>query len=74
MTVDVALVCRVVGDHSPAVPEKGMGPLFELADTVGAFPPADDPFPAFGLTEPPTAVIDCHVPSEPVYWYWEPVE
>ena len=86
VTVGTPLVCMVVGVQSPVlgcstvvdlslcVPENGIGLLLVLADTAGAGEPAGEPVPPFGLTEPPTAVIDCHLPSVPVYLYCEPVE
>ena len=81
VTVGVPLVARVVGVHPPAlgcatlvdlslcVPWKGIGPLFVVADTSGADDPAGEPFPPLEFTDPPTAVMDCQVPSVPVYLY-----
>jgi len=83
--VDCGLVWRVVGVHPPAfgcctgdslalwVPWNGIGLLVSpVADgeTAAWIAP---PLPS-GLTLPPTAVMDCQVPSLPVYLYWLPVE
>ena len=80
VTVAVALVWRVVGVQPPAfgcdtddslelcVPWKGIGLLvFPVADGDTAACTAP-PLPS-EFTIPPTAVMECQVPSVPVYLY-----
>lgn len=85
VAVAVELVSRVVGVHPPAfgcctedcfalwVPWNGIG-LFVSPVADGATAACTAPPLPFELTVPPTAVIDCQVPSVPVYLYWLPVE
>jgi hypothetical protein len=81
-TLDVAVaVWRVVADatHGHPVlvlsePPKGIDGDADVADGDWATTTVDAEEPLLPLTAPPTAMISCQFPLDPLYWYDVPVE